>query len=283
MAAPIPRWINVVGLIALSAVVTFLALSPNRHLRWPWPQSPAKSAAEARAPAKQAPRAALPAVPHRETDIAKAFPGIDTARSKEPLPLVLTGTILGRNQREGIAFIGTDEHNPQTYTAGATLANGAEITQIARDYVVLEKDGESVRLYAQNVKSRGRASSKLLLVGGERKSAPAPATYAETFTEFVRPNPVFDGSTLKGYEVYAGKSAGVFSRLGLQAADVITAFDDVPITDSAVAMDMFQQLAGGATMTATVTRKGKTERVPLDGTVVTAELDRVRTAAILPR
>jgi type II secretion system protein C len=100
------------------------------------------------------------------------------------------------------------------------------------------------------------------------------STNTETFTEFIRPNPVYEGQTLTGYEVYAGRNASLFSRMGFQAGDVVTAFDDVPITDPQVAMELLQQLTTGVAMTATVNRKGKTEHLTLDGSIAAAELER---------
>jgi hypothetical protein len=47
--------------------------------------------------------------------------------------------------------------NPQNYVAGALLSNGAELTEIHTDYVVLERGGKRSRLRIEGVLSRNRA------------------------------------------------------------------------------------------------------------------------------
>lgn len=269
------RWISSVAILVSGAAVGALALwaSGFPPKNWLSPKHPERPPVRiTRGISAPTPASGEP------VDVAKAFPGIASSVSKEPRSLVLTGTILGRNAYDGVAFIGIDERNPQTYVAGAILANGARLTQIAKDYVVLEKDGASVRLYAQSVKSRAQMNSRLLTVGGPQKFVPAVSTNTEIFTQFIRPNPVYDGQMLTGYEVYAGPNASIFSRLGFQSGDIITAFDNVPVSDPQTAIELLQQLATGITMTATVRRKGKIERLSLDGSIVSSELDRTRHA-----
>jgi type II secretion system protein C len=271
---------SVAALVSIGAGVTALSLWAGGFPPRSWVESTGSKQVHKAAVAQQARKSATPErVQKPPVDIATAFPGIKSSVSKERRSLILTGTILGQNLRDGFAFIGVDERNPQTYAAGATLANGAQLIEIAKDFVVLEKNGESVRLYAQNVKSHGRARSDLLMVGAPQGFSPAVPTNTEAFTEFIRPNPVYEGDVLTGYEVYAGSSAGVFSRLGFQPGDIITAFDGVPISDPQIATELLQQLTTGAAMTATVKRKGKTEHLSLDGSIVSAELERVKNVA----
>jgi len=202
--------------------------------------------------------------------------GNDSSISKIPLPLILTGTMPGRNSHEGLAMLGVNKDSPQTYTAGALLANGARITEIYPQYVVLEKNGRTVELYLQAAKSKGNAKalSEMLTVGGSPPSAPVVATHHEVLTDYIRPNPVYNGEVLKGYEVYAGPRPSVFSQMGLQAGDLITSINSVPLIDAASAMEQFKQLSEGNAVTATVNRKGKEMTLSLDGALITAEIER---------
>jgi type II secretion system protein C len=206
-------------------------------------------------------------------DPALAFPGITSSTSDSPRRLILTGTILGRNSREGSAFVGIDARNPQTYVAGALLANGARLAQIFKDYVVLEHEGRSVRLYVQGHHPSGATQppDELVMVGKSESFKPAQPTSTETFTDVIRPSPVYEGSTLEGYQVYPGIHAGAFARMGLLPGDVITQIDGMPFSDPSQAMAMFSQLASGITMTATVNRKGTLQQVALDGSFIVSE------------
>jgi type II secretion system protein C len=230
---------------------------------------------------KPAPRAALP----KDLDPAIAFPGIKSSVSETPRQLVLTGTVLGRNSHEGSAFIGVDPRNPQTYLAGAMLANGARLAQIFKDYVVLEQGGRTARLYLADRQGAGRpqAGSDLLLVGGHVPSKPATANTSEEFTDYIRPTPVFEGPNLTGYQVYAGVRADVFGQLGLRGGDVITAIDGVPFADPDQAVEMFRQLASGIAMHATVKREGRLQDISLDGSLIVAAQERAKAAQADPR
>src|SRR5262249_52172757 len=121
-----------------------------------------------------------------QTDISVSFPGIKSSVSDSPKRLVLTGTVLGRSPHEGTAFIGVDARNPQTYSAGAVLANGAHLTLIYKDHVVVEQNGRTALLYLTDRQPRAASdrSSDLLTVGG-RTAAPEPAVAnsSESFTD----------------------------------------------------------------------------------------------------
>jgi type II secretory pathway component PulC len=87
----------------------------------------------------------------------------------------------------------------------------------------------------------------------------------------VRPNPIYDGTTLRGFEVYPGTRSGPFQRMGLQPGDLIVSVDGQPIVDAEQATETFRALAEGSALTATVVRKGRTESVALDGMLIVAD------------
>ena len=85
---------------------------------------------------------------------------------------------------------------------------------------------------------------------------------------------------IRGYEVYAGQNAGVFTQIGLQGGDLIIALNDVPFTDTTQAIEMFREIATGMAVMATIERKGKRERISLDGSLITADQDRRKEAQV---
>lgn len=202
--------------------------------------------------------------------------GTQSSISPTPLPLYLLSTSPGRNFQDGTAQIGTNTANPQTYMAGALLANGATLAEIHPDYVVLKRGERTAKLsifkLADNV--AGKVADDLLTIGGAQKSQSSPATHHEVLTDYLRPSPVYDGETLRGYEVYPGQRSGIFAQLGLQAGDVITALNDLPFVDPAQAMQMFQQLIDGSAVIASIERKNKSERITLDGALIAADRER---------
>jgi len=97
----------------------------------------------------------------------------------------------------------------------------------------------------------------------------------------LRPTPIYDGERLVGYQVYPGRQAGVFAQMGLQAADVVTAIDGASLSDPVQATALFHELLNGAALSAVVTRKGQSERLTLDGTVILKEQERAKQAAMV--
>lgn len=211
--------------------------------------------------------------------------GTDVSISSVPAPLILVRTIPGRNAREGSAQIGTNRENPQTYVAGALLLNGAQLAEIHEDYVVLQRGKQSARLY---VSGGGRASGRtnssgLLYVGGTTGVVAPHTTSVETITDYVRPKPVYEGEIIRGYQVYPGERAGVFSRLGLQSGDLVTTIDGLALNDPQNMVQAFHELVSGARMMATVVREGKTVEFPLDGSRILADKERARENGSAPR
>lgn len=204
--------------------------------------------------------------------------GNDSSVSPVPLPLLLTGTMPGRNAHEGTAFIGVNKDSPQTYVAGAMLANGARIAEIYTDHVVLEKDGTRGNLYLLGSGKQievGKLSG-LLTVGGIPAPPQAKITSHEVLTDYLRPSPIYEGQALKGYQVYPGQHAGVFSQLGLLPGDVIIAINGAPLNEPNAAIEQLKQLTEGYVVTAIIERQGKTDSISLDGALITQDQQRQR-------
>ncbi len=195
--------------------------------------------------------------------------GNDSSISKVPSPLILVRTQRGRNNREGLAQIGVRADSPQTYTAGALLANGARLAEIYDHYVVLEHNGHSVRLYLQGEgQPDPRSAQNLLTVGGAPEQAPAVANSQDTLTDYLRPIPVFIGSQLHGYALYAGRKSPGFSQLGLQSGDVLTYIDGTAVSDSSDSLTTLRTLTTGAALTVRIEREGVPQTLSLDGSTL---------------
>jgi type II secretion system protein C len=205
-------------------------------------------------------------VPGRVTVTMPKPRGNDSSASLVPLPLILVSTRLGTNNREGFADIGVDAGSPQTYAAGALLANGARLTEVYADHVVLERDGKSVDLYLQG---HGQSSTlpdlaTLLEVGGI-KPTPAVVQAIDPLTEVLRPSPVFKGAALAGLEVYPGRDEETFLTLGLQPGDIIVSIDSVAVTNAEKALTQLHSLALGSALSATIRRGRTLMSISLDG------------------
>ena len=272
------RWFTRFGLLALTLAIFWLAGVPNLLWQWAHHQGKPKQVDQASVQVVTAPAPAVSVAPPQPK-------GNDSSISKVPLPLLLTGTMPGRNHKEGLAFIGVNRDSPQTYQADALLANGVRIAEIYKDHVVLERDHQHVNLYLDGT-GEHKVSPQLaamMTVGGEA-SVPAPikTTHRDVLTDYLRPSPVYDGEVLKGYQVYAGQQAGVFSQLGLEAGDVITAINGAPLNEPQSAILQLQQLTEGAALTATIERKGQSQTISLDGSLITKDQERMQNPVAPP-
>lgn len=266
--------------VVIAAALWASGFPPREWLAQLHPDEPAISrdapTQDDRTRAQSSPQASSLSVP----DNPYSLPGTDASASPSPLPLYLVGVVPGRNVTEGTAHIGTSIENPQTYAAGATLSNGARLAEIHSDHVVLTKGERSVRLdlYKRDQPLQQQPSpDELLNVGGNEEPLLAQPRHREVLTDYLRPSPLYDGDALRGYQLYPGKKAHVFSRMGLHAGDVITAIDGVPLTDPEHAIQMLRDLTAGAALHVTIERGGRREQATLDGAVILADLEQIQT------
>jgi hypothetical protein len=257
--------------LAASAIAGLLVLNSLEHTRWDWFGELERWMASAprTAPTRPARRISPPAAPILVSPPAPQ--GIDSSLSTVAVPLILVRTQPGRNSREGFAQIGVNAKTPQTYAAGALLANGARVTEIFPRYVVLERDGKSVHLNLQGVGAApSAADSALLTVGGPARSLAAIASSEERLTSYVRPSPVFVGNQLHGYALYPGGNSALFSRLGLEPGDVVIRINGAGVSDPTASLTQLRSLANGSVLTMEIEREGTTQTLSIDGSILNA-------------
>ena len=214
---------------------------------------------------------------HPPVSVVQPTPlGTDSSVSVAPLPLHLVATRLGRNTREGYADIGVDVRTPQTYRAGAILANGARIEEIYSNYMVLARDGHTTRLYVEGQAPAGYVvnsdvadkAGTMLTVGGAVSHSVAVADSHDALTDVMRVAPVFEGDQVTALQVYANAQSNHFQELELAPGDQITAIDGEPVTDQRAAIASLRRLTEGQALTVTVDRGGERKTISLDGSVL---------------
>lgn len=276
------RFLSLIGTAGVVALALWSAglLSPEWWVAaraWWSDKSPVTDVAMTAHPAAAPIEAAAPA------PLAQGGAGDASSVSRRPQPLHLIATTPGRSNQEGTARIGTNRDNPQTYVAGALLANGARLTEIHRDHVLLERDGRQVALYLHTADAKRQPLvDDLFMVGGPPPKTPLPPLTREVLIDYMRPSPVFEDEVLRGYQVYPGRKAGVFSQLGLRSGDVITSIDDAPILDAATAIEALKGITNGTSIAVRVERNGKPERLVLDGALITNDLEQDKSPVAAP-
>lgn len=188
-------------------------------------------------------------------------------------PLRLFAVRPGGSSRQGIAVLGADEASSRTYVAGALFENGARLTELYADHVVLVRGGKNYKLYLPD-KGRSDLLAKPdtpgLTIGGFSPAQPPPATPPIRVSDAVRVAPVYEGTQIAGYSVYAGSRATQFERWGFKAGDVLVSLGGQPLTTSEQMESLLDQLAQGGTLTGEVRRGEERVTVTLDGNALLA-------------
>jgi hypothetical protein len=250
------RLLSIAGSAALIAAAMWSASAPDQSW-FAWLQK------------KQVPVAQTKAI--ADPIFSKVAP--QTAKDDGHRRLHLIATAPGRNASEGTAQIGVEISSPLTFGAGAMLENGVVLKEIYNDHVLLERDGKTTLLFVEGVAIHPSAKMSapdpdLVAVDTAPKAKlvipPSPPTY----TDILRGAPHYESDRLIGFDVYPGTSSGQFYQLGLQPGDLITSIDGSAVDSQEALASALKNVSEGRSVIAIVERKGKTESISLDGSVL---------------
>jgi hypothetical protein len=185
--------------------------------------------------------------------------------------LHLVSTSPGRSAFEGTATLGPNISNTQVMSAGAMLENGALLSEIYSDHVVLERGGKRAYLYVDGMTANPSANwarvgdaALLVLTDQPRVISAAPAT-DPTYTEILRGAPHYEDDRLTGFDVFPGTVPGQFASLGLQPGDLVTAIDGNPLTSQQALSRSLRDISLGRSVTASLSRAGNQLEIAIDG------------------
>lgn len=204
--------------------------------------------------------------------------GNESSVSSTRQALFLVSANPGRNAREGTARIGTNPENPQTYVAGAILANGARLAEVHSTRVVIERGNKRLTLHLSKdttagLTERSEGETDLMFLGGAEPSVEPRPVSSVQLTDVIRAMPLFEADQLRGLQVYAGRQSSTFAQLGLRPGDLITAVDGVVVTDPMQSLQSLDALIDGAAMVVSVERGTETLVLSLDGALVSKMLE----------
>jgi general secretion pathway protein C len=187
--------------------------------------------------------------------------------------LRLFGVKVGGSPAEGLAVLGAAEASSRTYVAGALLENGARLTELYSDHVVLIRAGKRYTLYMpQKGKNEALAekSTTGLTVGGFEPAAPPLTLPAVRVSDAIRVAPAYEGDQVVGFHVYPGAKAGQMERWGLVSGDVLVSLSGQPLHSAEQVESAMEQLAKGASIEGEVRRGEERLPVSLDGSMLVA-------------
>jgi len=191
--------------------------------------------------------------------------------------LVLAGTMAGPDPEHGWAILGENAQSARVVETGSTLAGGTVLRAVYPDRVVIERGGrvESVMLPRLSGATgpyplRAASSDAGAMIDAVRQAIGSPAAAARV-GEVVRPQPVFADGTLRGVRAYPGSNRQVFTALGLQPGDLVTAINGAQLDDVQRATGTLRNL-GREPVQLTVERNGQARQITVDPAAVTQNL-----------
>ena len=197
---------------------------------------------------------------------SEPLPGNDASISLQPLPIFLISTEPSARPGDARTTLGTDARNSQTYRLGAVLANGARLSQVTPDRVVLERDGSFTTLRVGATESRHSKVNAIASIGGAPPERVAFQESIEPVTDLIRPRPIYDSTgRFAAYEIQPANSSANLARLGLMPGDRLVAVNGVALASSEDGAAVLQALYAGDAIEAEIVRGRTALRITLKG------------------
>jgi general secretion pathway protein C len=271
------RWLPA----ALELLLVILVARLLAELVWALVPVPA-AAAWKPAPAAAAPPAAA-AIDVNRIVAAQLFgvyqpPANPAAAALEAAPetqlnLTLLGIFANAHDPKGSrALIGSGS-DEKPYAVGDEVARGVILKAIFADRVVLSRNGrlETLRLDKDKASSAPAPSEPATAESqGSEGTEPLAAirnkllANPQLTANYIRVQPVNNGSALIGYRVYPGGNRSLFTDSGLHPGDVVTAINGVQLDDPAKSLQLLSELSQASSLSLVVQRGGESQTLNIN-------------------
>jgi general secretion pathway protein C len=193
--------------------------------------------------------------------------------------LLLAGTIATQNPKHGVAIISDAGSPAKVYSVGERIG-GASLHSVYLDHVILDRAGalETLPLPRQLPPSRAAAAGRR--PGGDPRTAAAVENIRHLvqqdpsiLDQVMRTVPSYDNAAgkLRGFRAYPGRNRAIFSKLGLQSGDLVTAVNGTALDDPQRSQDVFNTVQTSDHVTVTIERGGQKQDITLNIAQVAAQ------------
>ncbi len=177
--------------------------------------------------------------------------------------LSLAGVIAETDPAAGQAIIADSGSPAKVYRVGNTLPGNLVLRAVHADHVILDRGGALERLDLPRQLTPGGSLDPA--AANPPQGAIPQALSAETgLANVIRWQAVIRGGQSPGIRVYPGADARAFTRLGLEAGDLIVAINDAPLSDQANGDAFLRSLSGMPQASLTIERAGRTQNILID-------------------
>jgi len=177
--------------------------------------------------------------------------------------LSLAGVIAETDPAAGQAIIADSGSPAKVYRVDNTLPGNLVLRAVHADHVILDRGGALERLDLPRQLTPGGSLDPT--AANPPQGAIPQALSAETgLANVIRWQAVIRGGQSPGIRVYPGADARAFTRLGLEAGDLIVAINDAPLSDQANGDAFLRSLSGVPQASLTIERAGRTQNILVD-------------------
>jgi general secretion pathway protein C len=143
------------------------------------------------------------------------------------LALKLFGTRIDYASGRGAAIIATPDGVQSSFAVGEEIVPGVKLKQVALEYVVLDRGGQSEQLFIDQ-----SVTAPVVSPTGA-PSAPGGPVTAQNVQDLVAIIPRIDGTKVTGLALTPKGDAAAFRAAGLEPGDVLVAVDGRPVQNIA--------------------------------------------------
>ena len=189
------------------------------------------------------------------------------------LKLVLKGALASDDPEQARAIIADPGGKEEHYSIGDKLPGNAELSEIHKDRVILQRNGrfETLRLpkdkklsntvASRSVRTRSTASPRQRLSSVRQQLKQG----SSSLSDLIRATPKRGkGGKTIGYTLSPGKDPDLFEQVGLQQGDMAIQINDITLDNPANSARALKSLQSGDSVSVTVLRNGQEEVVTLE-------------------
>lgn len=189
------------------------------------------------------------------------------------LKLVLKGALASDDPEQARAIIADPGGKEEHYSIGDKLPGNAELSEIHKDRVILQRNGrfETLRLpkdkklsntvASRSVRTRSTASPRQRLSSVRQQLKQG----SSSLSDLIRATPKRGkGGKTIGYTLSPGKDPDLFEQVGLQQGDMAIQINDIKLDNPANSARALKSLQSGDSVSVTVLRNGQEEVVTLE-------------------
>jgi general secretion pathway protein C len=202
--------------------------------------------------------------------------GVTAARIPSSVPLVsrkanassprandalLTGTILSTHAADARTIITDRRGRQRVYARGDDLADGGEVVEIHRVYVIVRRGGRLQRLDFSRIEAtetfeRATPGADQTISPGDYHKVLRHAMFSQPglLLQLVGATAVVEGGHFRGYCVTQPENPAFLESIGLKPGDLLTAVNGVPLDTPDYGTQVLDAMTGSGELTFTVQR-----------------------------